>query len=129
VTITEYDESRSVRTVDIWLMSDYVAMPVDAMPPGRGRVMGKHIPRLVPAKLSRNIYQAKELYYKVLEQYPDLRGKVKLVVGVPDMILAPDFVCSEGNAYIRDGAIYVELIDREIQVGPTGGPVVHWSGQ
>lgn len=88
-------------------MSDFVAMPRR-----KGEVMNGY-PHLNPISLRMDAYWARELYYRLLEKYPELRGEIRvIVIGVPDTIFGPDFVCDAGSAYIRDEIVYVKLAGR-----------------
>lgn len=112
IVVTEYENQEPVRSIEVQMMSDFVAMPVDAMPSKKGEVMSGY-PHLNPVSLRMNTYWARELYYKVLEEYPDLRGRVRvIVIGVPDTTLEADFVSDAGSAYIRDEVVYVKFAGR-----------------
>ncbi len=109
IVVTEYENLEPVRSIEIQMMSDYVAMPVDAMPHSKGKISSGY-PALNPVPLRTDTYRARELYYRVIEEYPDLEIRM-IVVGMPDTIFEPDFICEDGNAYIRDDVVYVQLAD------------------
>jgi hypothetical protein len=88
--------------------------------------VSKHKGRLAPINLSDIHYRANTVYNQFLVENPAYRSRSSRVVVVGELPASEAvFSYDDGDVCFLDGQVYVSLRQEE-QVGPTGGPTIHW---